>query len=196
MVRLEPQRATQSVVTSRWTAGPTTWPSRRATREDGGTTSPLGRTPDTGRRRRCTRTDQAPTRRLGDFGIRRYAFADAQGVSLHTCPQTSARRSCCMARCIPGTCSTRILGCSSWTSRTPVSDLEYDLASVADDVATCSPVVDRVLLDECRAVVLAIIAAHRWSRDDRHPSGRGSGHAFLDALRHGPPWPTLDQITW
>lgn len=79
---------------------------------------------------------------------------------------------------------------------TCLGPLEYDLAWVPDDVATRYPGVDRALLGDCRAVVLAIIAAHRWSRDDRHPSGRRSGHAFLDALRHGPPWPTLDQITW
>jgi phosphotransferase family enzyme len=79
---------------------------------------------------------------------------------------------------------------------TCLGPLEYDLAWVPDDVAARYPDVDRALLGDCRAVVLAIIAAHRWSRDDRHPSGRRSGHAFLDALRHGPPWPTLDQITW
>jgi hypothetical protein len=45
-------------------------------------------------------------------------------------------------------------------------------------------------------VVLAIIAARRWSRDDEHPSGRQSGLAFLDALRVGPPWPALDDVTW
>jgi aminoglycoside phosphotransferase (APT) family kinase protein len=79
---------------------------------------------------------------------------------------------------------------------TCLGPLEYDLAWVPQDVATRYPDVDHALLEDCRAVVLAIIAAHRWSRDDRHPSGRPSGHAFLDALRHGPPWPTLDQITW
>lgn len=79
---------------------------------------------------------------------------------------------------------------------TCVGPLEYDLAWVPDDVATHYRNSDEALLAQCRAVVLAIIAAHRWSRDDRHPSGRRSGHAFLDALRNGPPWPTLDQITW
>ena len=77
-----------------------------------------------------------------------------------------------------------------------VGPLEYDVAWVPDDVATGYPDVDLALLGDCRAVVLAIIAAHRRSRDDRHPGGRQSGHAFRDALRHGPPWPTLDQITW
>jgi len=72
---------------------------------------------------------------------------------------------------------------------------EYDLAWAPDQVAQRYPGIDVALLGDCRALVLAIIAAHRWRRDDHHPSGRRSGHAFLDALRHGPPWPTLDQIT-
>ena len=50
------------------------------------------------------------------------------------------------------------------------------------------------LVGECRGVVLAIIAAHRWSRDDQHPSGRQSGVAFLNALREGPPWPPLNTV--
>lgn len=79
------------------------------------------------------------------------------------------------------------------TARGPV---EYDLAWVPDAVTTHYPGLDRALLDECRGVVLAIIATHRWRRDDQHPSGRRSGVAFLDALRHGPPWPALDEVVW
>jgi len=55
---------------------------------------------------------------------------------------------------------------------------------------------DRDVLDECRRIVLALVAAHRWRRDDEHPSGRPSGVAFLEALRHGPPWPALDAVSW
>ncbi|MDP2291387.1 MAG: phosphotransferase [Actinomycetota bacterium] len=79
------------------------------------------------------------------------------------------------------------------TARGPV---EYDLAWVPDAVTTHYPGLDRELLDECRGLVLAIIAVHRWRRDDQHPSGRRSGVAFLDALRHGPPWPALDEVVW
>lgn len=79
------------------------------------------------------------------------------------------------------------------TARGPV---EYDLAWVPDDVSERYPDADRDLVGECRGVVLAIIAAHRWSRDDRHPSGRRSGVAFLDVVRDGPPWPALDEVTW
>ncbi len=79
------------------------------------------------------------------------------------------------------------------TARGPV---EYDRASVPDEVSKRYPGVDRSLVDECRGVVLAIIAAHRWSRDDQHPSGRRSGEASLDGLRDGPPWPALDDVVW
>ena len=41
-----------------------------------------------------------------------------------------------------------------------------------------------------------LIAAHRWRRDDQHPSGRQSGVAFLDVLRAGPPWPSIDTVRW
>ena len=55
---------------------------------------------------------------------------------------------------------------------------------------------DQELVGECRTLVLALIAAHRWRRDDQHPSGRQSGVAFLNVLRAGPPWPALDAIHW
>jgi hypothetical protein len=74
--------------------------------------------------------------------------------------------------------------------------VEYDLAWVPDEVSERYPDADHDLVGDCRGVVLAIVAAHRWSRDDRHPSGRPSGVAFLDVLRDGPPWPALDEVTW
>ena len=79
------------------------------------------------------------------------------------------------------------------TARGPV---EYDLAWAPDEVGERYPDADRELVGECRGLVLAIIALHRWRLDDRHPSGRQSGVAFLDALRDGPPWPALEVITW
>jgi hypothetical protein len=72
--------------------------------------------------------------------------------------------------------------------------VEYDLAWVPNEVAERYPDADRDLIDECRGVVLAIIAMHRWRRDDQHPSGRQSGVAFLNALREGPPWRALDTV--
>jgi len=79
------------------------------------------------------------------------------------------------------------------TARGPV---EYDLAWVPGAVSRRYPDIDRDLLDNCRGVVLAIVATHRWRHDDQHPSGRRSGVAFLDVLRHGSPWPALDDVVW
>lgn len=74
--------------------------------------------------------------------------------------------------------------------------VEYDLAWVPDEVSRRYPDADQDLVGECRAVVLAIVATHRWSRNDQHPSGRESGVAFLNVLREGPPWPALDDVHW
>lgn len=79
------------------------------------------------------------------------------------------------------------------TARGPV---EYDLAWVPDEVSRHYPGADHDLVGECRGVVLAIVATHRWSRNDQHPSGRESGVAFLRVLREGPPWPALDDVVW
>lgn len=72
--------------------------------------------------------------------------------------------------------------------------VEWDLAWVPKEVSERYPDADQDLVGKCRGVVLAIIAMHRWSRDDQHPSGRESGVAFLNALREGPPWPPLDTV--
>ena len=79
------------------------------------------------------------------------------------------------------------------TCRGPI---EYDLAWVPQAVSNNYPGVDQELVDECRGLVLAIIAVHRWRRDDEHPSGRESGVAFLDAVRRGSPFPALDDVAW
>ncbi|MGC4941645.1 phosphotransferase [Kribbella sp. DT2] len=79
------------------------------------------------------------------------------------------------------------------TARGPV---EYDLAWVPSEVVRNYPDADQDLVGECRGVVLAIIAAHRWSLNDQHPSGRESGVGFLRVLREGPPWPALDEVVW
>jgi aminoglycoside phosphotransferase (APT) family kinase protein len=74
--------------------------------------------------------------------------------------------------------------------------IEYDLAWVPKMVSERWSHADQGLLGDCRGLVLAIIAAYRWRRDDEHPSGRPGGVAFLDAVRDGPPWPGLEDITW
>jgi Ser/Thr protein kinase RdoA (MazF antagonist) len=72
--------------------------------------------------------------------------------------------------------------------------VEYDLAWVPEEVSERYPNADHDLVGECRGLVLAMIAAYRWRRDDEHPSGRQSGVAFLEVLRAGPPWPALDSV--
>jgi aminoglycoside phosphotransferase (APT) family kinase protein len=74
--------------------------------------------------------------------------------------------------------------------------VEYDLAWVPDEVSQHYPDADQDLVGECRGIVLAIVAAHRWNRNDHHPSGRESGVAFVHVLREGPPWPALDDVAW
>ncbi|WP_152365745.1 phosphotransferase family protein [Microlunatus speluncae] len=74
--------------------------------------------------------------------------------------------------------------------------IEYDLGWVPQEVSDRYADADQDLVDECRGLVLAMVATYRWRRDDQHPSGRASGVAFLNALRDGPPWPALDDVTW
>jgi len=73
--------------------------------------------------------------------------------------------------------------------------IEFDLAHVAEAVCEHYPSVDQGLLDECRQLVLAMVAAWRWDRGDEFPNGRWFGEEFLRLLRAGPPWPTLDAVT-
>ncbi len=72
--------------------------------------------------------------------------------------------------------------------------VEYDLAWVPEEVSTRYPGADQELIAQYRGLMLAIIVAHRWHRDDQHPSGRRSGMEYLSALRAGPPWPVVDDV--
>ncbi|GLF95742.1 phosphotransferase family protein [Streptomyces yaizuensis] len=72
--------------------------------------------------------------------------------------------------------------------------VEFDLAHVTEAVCEHYPNVDQGLLDECRQLVLAMVAAWRWERGDQLPNGRRFGEEFLRLLREGPPWPTLDAV--
>ena len=72
--------------------------------------------------------------------------------------------------------------------------VEFDLAHVPEAVCEHYPDVDQGLLDECRQLVLAMVAAWRWDIGDQFPNGRRFGEEFLRALREGPPWPTLDMM--
>ncbi|MGW3033442.1 phosphotransferase [Streptomyces sp. NPDC001178] len=72
--------------------------------------------------------------------------------------------------------------------------VEFDLAHVPEPVCEHYPNVDQGLLEECRQLVLAMVAAWRWELRDQFPNGRRFGEEFLSALRGGPPWPTLDTM--
>jgi aminoglycoside phosphotransferase (APT) family kinase protein len=73
--------------------------------------------------------------------------------------------------------------------------VEFDLAHVPEAVREHYPSLDHRLLDECRQLVLAMVAAWRWDRGDQFPNGRRFGEELLRLLREGPPWPTLDMVT-
>ena len=61
--------------------------------------------------------------------------------------------------------------------------VEFDLAHVPADVSTCYPDADKELLGECRLLMLAMLAAWRWDRDDEFPSGHQMGMELLSQLR-------------
>jgi Phosphotransferase enzyme family len=73
--------------------------------------------------------------------------------------------------------------------------VEFDLAHVPRAVSDCYPGIDRALLDECRVLVLAMVAAWRLDPEDRFPGGSQAARELLAALRAGPPYPALGAIT-
>ena len=72
--------------------------------------------------------------------------------------------------------------------------VEFDLAHVPEAVYAHYPGADQGLLEECRQLVLAMVAAWRWELGDQFPDGRRFGEELLRLLRAGPPWPTLDTV--
>jgi aminoglycoside phosphotransferase (APT) family kinase protein len=61
--------------------------------------------------------------------------------------------------------------------------VEFDLAHAPEEVADHYPGADPDLLRECRILVLAMIAAWRWDRDDQLPNGRQRGAEWLGQMR-------------
>jgi Ser/Thr protein kinase RdoA (MazF antagonist) len=61
--------------------------------------------------------------------------------------------------------------------------VEFDIAHAPVEVAAHYADVDPALLDECRALMLAMVAAWRWDRDDQFPDGRRMGTDLLRQLR-------------
>ncbi|MBC3986792.1 aminoglycoside phosphotransferase family protein [Streptomyces sp. AC536] len=73
--------------------------------------------------------------------------------------------------------------------------VEFDLAHAPEAVCAHYPGVDQELLDACRQLVIAMVAAWRWELGDQFPNGRRFGEECLRLLRAGPPWPALDTVT-
>ncbi len=73
--------------------------------------------------------------------------------------------------------------------------IEFDVAHVPEEVSGRYPGVDPLLLQECRRLVLAMVAAWRWDERDEFPNGRRHGLNILDLLRNGPPWPALGALS-
>ena len=61
--------------------------------------------------------------------------------------------------------------------------IEFDLAHAPDEVADHYPGVDHQLLRDCRTLMLAMITAWRWDRDDQFPDGHRLGIEWLSELR-------------
>ena len=61
--------------------------------------------------------------------------------------------------------------------------VEFDLAHAPDAVSAHYPDVDQDLLGECRLLMLAMVAAWRWDRDDQFPNGRRAAAELLSELR-------------
>jgi Phosphotransferase enzyme family len=72
--------------------------------------------------------------------------------------------------------------------------VEFDLAHVPEDVSERYADADEELLNECRVLVLAMVAAWRWDPGDQHPNGQRAARDLIRALREGPPWPALDVV--
>ena len=72
--------------------------------------------------------------------------------------------------------------------------IEFDVAHLPNDVSADYPVVDQVLLGDCRRLILAMVAAWRWDVRDEFPDGHQHGRDILTLLREGPPWPALGAI--
>lgn len=72
--------------------------------------------------------------------------------------------------------------------------IELDVAHVPEEASDHYPDVDQVLLQECRRLVLAMVAAWRWEASDEFPNGHQHGRDIVTLLREGPPWPVLGAL--
>jgi hypothetical protein len=58
-----------------------------------------------------------------------------------------------------------------------------DIAHAPPEVAACYSGIDHELLRQCQILVLAMITAWRWDRDDQFPRGRELATLWTDQLR-------------
>jgi aminoglycoside phosphotransferase (APT) family kinase protein len=61
--------------------------------------------------------------------------------------------------------------------------VEFDIAHAPPEVAACYSGIDHELLRQCQILVLAMITAWRWDRDDQFPRGRELATLWTDQLR-------------
>lgn len=61
--------------------------------------------------------------------------------------------------------------------------IEFDIAHASAEVGDHYPGLDPILLHQCRALMLAMVAAWRWDRGDQFAGGRQMGIDFIAALR-------------
>jgi thiamine kinase-like enzyme len=61
--------------------------------------------------------------------------------------------------------------------------VEFDIAHVPEAVSEHYGDVDQELLRECRILMLAMVAAWRWDRDDQFPNGRRAAAELLSDMR-------------
>ncbi|MET1003667.1 MAG: aminoglycoside phosphotransferase family protein [Acidimicrobiia bacterium] len=73
--------------------------------------------------------------------------------------------------------------------------IEFDVAHAPDEVGAQYPDVDQDLLQECRRLVLAMVAAWRCDARDQFPNGHQHRRDILTLLRAGPPWPALGALS-
>lgn len=61
--------------------------------------------------------------------------------------------------------------------------VEFDIAHAPQKVSGHYPDADQALLRECRILMLAMVVAWRWDRDDQFPNGRRAAAELLSEMR-------------
>ncbi|HVU11275.1 MAG TPA: aminoglycoside phosphotransferase family protein [Phototrophicaceae bacterium] len=61
--------------------------------------------------------------------------------------------------------------------------VEFDIAHAPEDVSEHYPTIKQDLLRECRVLVLAMVTAWRWDRNDQFPDGRYWGIEGINQVR-------------